>query len=695
MYKRHLLSKAVSLTILASIGATAIAADEKKEEYAPQAMENVIVIGEKTERSLKETTSSVSVITEETLNSMQHLSITDAVSNISNVVVLSGATPDIRGVSGNGSATGFNSFTGGAKARVSTLIDGVAEPFVADLTGDSGIWDVEQIEVFRGPQSTSNGRNSIAGSVYIKTKDPSFDWEGAARVGYRDQDGYIDTSGMISGPIVDDTLAFRLTAQQLTGDTISNAQEYEGNPADFDLNTLETQRLKGKLLWTPTEKLKTLFTVSTNSEKGNTGRVYYTLTGVDDYEPNFYRDMDTESTTASAKVDYQVSDNISIEVLAAYMDYQWGFDSYEEEATSQQYVRMDEQNTTIDAKLNFGLNNETLNGFIGFAHFERDQDFNSYNSVTYFGDDESTSTALYGEVTYSLTDRLNLISGLRVEKEEQDRYFHFTSYGEPSSDPLNTDETIILPKIALQYDLTEETIVSASARKGYNSAGGALKLDRDTDNNTIYYYYYYDEETVNTYELALRSSLANGTVSLNGSLFFNEYSGYQALSSTRKIVNMDAVETYGVELEAIAMLTPQWELRAGVGLLETEITDAGADYADADGNELNSAPNVTANLGTKYWISDALSVGLSANYVGEYYGDFTNTEERVAGDYTLARLNVNYEGEDWSIAAYVNNAFNEEGFLTIEPAVEGGRYPDGYAAIVEPRNIGVSATYRF
>ncbi|WP_444915854.1 TonB-dependent receptor [Microbulbifer sp. TRSA007] len=693
MYKRHLLSKAVSLTILASIGATAIAADERKEEYAPQAVENVIVIGEKTERSLKETTSSVSVITEETLNSMQHLSITDAVSNISNVVVLSGATPDIRGVSGNGSATGFNSFTGGAKARVSTLIDGVAEPFVADLTGDSGIWDVEQIEVFRGPQSTSNGRNSIAGSVFIKTKDPSFDWEGAARVGYRDQDGYIDTSGMISGPIVDDTLAFRLTAQQLTGDTISNAQEYENNPANFDLNTLETQRLKGKLLWTPTEKLEALFTVSTNSEEGNTGRMYYTLTGVDDYETYFYRDMDTESTTTSVKVDYQINDDISIEVLAAYMDYQWGFDSYEEEASSQQYVRMDEQNTTIDAKLNFGLTSDTLHGFIGFAHFEREQDFDSTGSTTYFGDDESTSTALYGEVTYALTNRLNLISGLRVEKEEQDRYFHFTSYGEPTSDPLNTDETIILPKIALQYDLTEDTIVSASARKGYNSAGGALSLVRDTEGNTSYNYYYYDEETVNTYELAVRSSLANGTINLSGNLFFNEYSGYQALSSSRVIVNMDEVETYGLELEAVAMLTPQWELRAGLGLLETEITDAGVDYADANGNELNSAPNVTANLGTKFWVTDAFNVGISANYVGEYYGDFSNTDERVAGDYVLARLNANYEGQDWTVSAYINNALDEEGYLTVEPV--SARYPDGYAAIVEPRNIGVSATYHF
>ncbi|AWF80430.1 TonB-dependent receptor [Microbulbifer sp. A4B17] len=693
MYKRQLLSKAVSLTILTSIGATAIAAEEKKDEYAPQAMENVIVIGEKTERSLKETTSSVSVITEETLNSMQHLSITDAVSNISNVVVLSGATPDIRGVSGNGSATGFNSFSGGAKARVSTLIDGVAEPFVADLTGDSGIWDVEQIEVFRGPQSTSNGRNSIAGSVFIKTKDPSFDWEGAARVGYRDQDGYIDTSGMISGPIIEDTLAFRLTAQQLTGDTISNAEEYEGNPADFDLNTLETQRLKGKLLWTPSEKLKTLFTVSTNSEEGNTGRMYYTLTGVDDYETYFYRDMDTESTTTSIKVDYQINDDISIEILTAYMDYQWGFDSYEEEASSEQYVRMDEQNITLDAKLNFGLTSDTLHGFIGFAHFEREQDFNSSGSTTYFGDDESTSTALYGEVTYALTDRLNLISGLRVEKEEQDRYFHFTAYGEPTNDPLNTNETITLPKIALQYDLTEDTVISASARKGYNSAGGALALLSGTQGTSSYHYYYYDEETVNTYELAVRSSLANGTISLSGNLFFNEYSGYQALNSSRVIINMDEVETYGAEVEAIAMLTPQWELRAGLGLLETEITDAGAEYSDANGNELNSAPNITANLSTKYWITDAINLGISANYVGEYYGDFTNTEERVAGDYVLTRLNANYEGQDWSISAYINNAFDEEGYLTVEPV--GARYPDGYVAIVEPRNIGVSATYHF
>ncbi|MFA0812323.1 TonB-dependent receptor [Microbulbifer epialgicus] len=682
MYIRRPLCSAASLAALTTLSAAAFAQGESNN--APQTMETVIVIGEKAERSLKDTTSSVSVITEETLNTMQHLSVTDAVSNIANVVVLSGAVPDIRGVSGNGSATGFNSFSGGAKTRVSTLIDGVAEPFVADLTGDTGIWDLEQIEVFRGPQSTSNGRNSIAGSIYIKTKDPSFDWEGAARAGYRNQDGYIDTAGMLSGPLVEDTLAFRITAQQLTGDTITNAEEYADNPADFDLNELETQRLKGKLLWTPTERLKTLFSVSTNSEEGNTGRMYYTLTGVEDYEPNFYRDMDTESTTTSVKVDYQINDNLSIEVLAAYMNYKWGFDTYEESRSSQQYVRMDEQNTTLDAKLSFGQTSETLHGFIGFAHFEREQDFNSNGSTIYFGDDESTSTSIYGEVTYALTERLNLIGGLRVENEEQNRNFNLSN--DTLIAGLETDETITLPKLVLQYDLTEDTAVSASARKGYNAAGGALNFSaRD--------YYYYDEETVNTYELAVRSSLANGTISLSGNIFFNDYSGYQALSSSRRIVNMDEVESYGTELEAIAMLTPQLELRAGLGLLKTEITHAGADYEDADGNELNSAPNVNASLGTKYWFSDALNVGFSANYVGEYYGDFTNTEERVAGDYTLVRLNINYEVENWTVSAFVNNALDEEAYLTLEPV--SIRNPEGYAAIVDPHNVGMSVTYNF
>lgn len=651
-----------------------------------QSMEHITVLGEKTERSLKDTSSSVSVITEEDLKTMQSLTMSNAISDIPNIVVLSGAAPDIRGVSGNGGASGFNAFSGGAKARVSTLIDGVVEPFVAFVTADSGIWDVEQVEVFRGPQSTNNGRNSIGGAVYVKTKDPTFDWEGAARLGYRNQDSYVDSSAVISGPLIEDELAFRASFQRLDGDTIDNPVIFESNPPEHDLNAIETNRLKTKLLWKPNaiEDFSALLTYSTNDEKGNSGRKYYVGDDPYSYEPIIPTYMDTESETISLKLDYEINDYMSVDFLAAVMDYQWAMDTYAETQAKEQFVKMDENNTTIDAKINFGNNNLTLNGFIGFAHFEREQDFYSLGAFPYNGDDTSDSNAIYGEVSYNFANAWTVIAGGRVEKETQKRDFSM-----PNSDinnvKLDESNTVSLPKLVLQYQVSDETTLSLSGRRGYNSAGGALSWPTKQ-------YYYYDAETVNTYEFTVRSSLTND-VNLSANMFFNNFDGYQALSSSRTIVNMDDAQTYGLELEMSAMVSDNFQVNAGLGLLKTEIKDAGDDYAEATGNELNSAPEITANISGKYWLTEAFNLGVSVNYVDEYFGDFANTEERKAGGYVLTRLNVNYETENWLIAAFVNNALDEQELVSNEPV--GRSYPRGYSAIVEPRNIGASVTYSF
>ncbi|MGL1957339.1 MAG: TonB-dependent receptor [Colwellia sp.] len=651
-----------------------------------QSIERITVMGEKTERSLKDTSSSVSVITEEVLKTMQNLSMSEAIADIPNVVVLSGAAPDIRGVSGNGGASGFNAFSGGAKTRVSTLIDGVVEPFVAFVTGDSGIWDIEQIEVFRGPQSTSNGRNSIGGAVYIKTKDPSFDWEGAARLGYRNQDSYIDTSAVISGPIIANELAFRASFQRLDGDTIDNPVIFDTNLPEHDLNAVETNRLKAKLLWKPAaiEDFSALLTYSTNDEKGNAGRKYYVGDDPYSYQPINPTYMDTESETVSVKLDYVINDSISIDFLASVMDFQWAMDTYAETEAAEQYVKMDEDNIMLDAKINFGNNNPTLNGFVGLAYFEREQDFFSLGAYPYNGDDTSDSTAIYGEVSYVFADDWTVIAGGRIEKETQERDFSMPGSGINNA-KLNESNTINLPKLVLQYKISDETTLSLSGRRGYNSAGGAL-------NFSTLEYYYYGEETVNTYEFTVRSSLSDD-INLSANVFFNNFDGYQALSSSRSIVNMDDAQTYGVEFEMSAMLTDNFQVNAGLGLLKTEIKDAGENYADATGNELNSAPEITANVGGKYWLTEELNFGISVNYVDEYFGDFANTEERVAGGYMLTRLNVNYETENWLVAVFVNNALDEQELVSNEPV--GRSYPRGYSSIVDPRNIGASVTYSF
>lgn len=171
---------------------------------------------------------------------------------------------------------------------------------------------------------------------------------------------------------------------------------------------------------------------------------------------------------------------------------------------------------------------------------------------------------------------------------------------------FNVKPKISLLALAVTYAWTPSTTLAVSARQGYNAGDGAL-------NFTAQEYYYYDDEKVNTYELSSRTQFENGRGYFNANIFYNDYDGYQALSSTR--------------------------------------------------------------------------------YISEYYGDFTNTEERIAGDYTLVRLNASYIMDNWLLIAYVDNLFDETAFVLKEPASTA--YPFGYAAIEDPRNVGFSVTYQF
>ena len=251
---------------------------------------------------------------------------------------------------------------------------------------------------------------------------------------------------------------------------------------------------------------------------------------------------------------------------------------------------------------------------------------------------------------------------------------------------LDDANTVTLPKLVLQYALNDNTTLAASVRRGYNSGGGALSLVESE-------YYYYDEEFVNTYELSSRSAFANGDVNLSANIFYNDFDGYQASNSARKITNIDKAVSYGIEAEFSAMLTENWQFISGVGLLDSEIKQADPSYGDIIGNQLNSAPHITANAGFKYWMNDAFSFGFSGNYVGEYFADINNTESRIAGDYVVARVSLDYQTDSWRVSGFVNNLFDEQALTVNEPASRS--YPDGYAAIIDPRNIGVSVMYRF
>jgi len=650
-------------------------------------LEHIVVLGEKVKRKMIDATSSVSVFDQEALNDMRYLSISNAVSEVANVVVLQGQSPNIRGVSGNGSAGGFNGVSGGARPRVTTLVDGVAEPFVADLTGDSGLWDMQQVEVFRGPQSTINGRNSMGGIIFVKTKDPSFDWTGAARIGYRNQEGYLDTAAVVSGPILEDELAFRLSAQHVDGESYEQEVIHANNPPSFDLNDLETTRVRGKLLWNPQhiQGLSGMLSISDLNEEGNAGRRYFELENTFDYVPIIERDIDTENTTLSLDIDYALNRDMSLDLMLSRTDYSFGFSSYDPNPATQQVMVINEDNWFVDARINFGLSDPRYTAFLGLSYFEREQDYDSSSAFSYFGGDQTDSKAIYGEVSYKLNPDWTLIAGGRIERESQDRNITRVLSGQdPQLSELDRAKTIALPKLVMQYHVSEDTTASLSVRKGYNGAGGALLWATGK-------YYYFDSESVITYEAGVRTNFEKGY--LNANFFFNQYDDYQGLGADRMISNIDEVDSYGLELELNYELTPDLMLRAGLGLLESDISDSSEAFSHFSGNELSGAPGLTASLGIDYWFNSMFKFGLSSNYIDEFYGDFTNADATQAGDYLLTRINLAYESEHWRINAYVDNVFDEKAYTNRQQADR--RYPNGLAAVEDPRNMGVSVTYMF
>ncbi|MEM1035891.1 MAG: TonB-dependent receptor [Pseudomonadota bacterium] len=225
----------------ALITAPAFAQEAPEEEEARQ--ETIIVSGEKIERSLQDTVSSVDVTTAEDIEQLNIVDLEDVLRRVGNagfVTTGSGRNEQftLRGVQSQG-------VTGGTNTPVSTLyIDGAVVPNQAAGAAISNAWDVEQVEVLRGAQSTVQGRNSLIGAIIVNTKDPTDEFDWAARATYANENAY-ELSGAVGGPVIEDQLAFRLSGQYTESDGF--IERLDGSNGDAE----ETTVLRGKLRFTP------------------------------------------------------------------------------------------------------------------------------------------------------------------------------------------------------------------------------------------------------------------------------------------------------------------------------------------------------------------------------------------------------------------------------------------------------------
>ncbi|MEM6649271.1 MAG: TonB-dependent receptor plug domain-containing protein, partial [Pseudomonadota bacterium] len=211
---------------------------------AQQGEDTIVVTGEKVFRSVQETTTSVDVVTSDEIDNLNIIDLEDALRRVGNagfVTTGNGRNEQftLRGVQSQG-------ITGGTNTPVATLyIDGAVVPNQAAGAAISNAWDVAQIEVLRGAQSTVQGRNSLIGSIVVNTVDPTNDPDFDAQVRYGEYGTY-DISAAGGGALVEDQLLIRLSGQY------SESEGFVERPDGSNADEEETTLLRGKLLFMPT-----------------------------------------------------------------------------------------------------------------------------------------------------------------------------------------------------------------------------------------------------------------------------------------------------------------------------------------------------------------------------------------------------------------------------------------------------------
>ncbi|MGJ3232173.1 MAG: TonB-dependent receptor [Oceanicaulis sp.] len=247
--------------LLAGLAAAPALAQSETDRDEPVAVDTIVIRGEKVDQDLQETVTSVGVVTGDQLELDGIASLGDAFDYIANVNRNNSEGGfSIRGIP-------FDNLLGAGSAPLAQIyVDGVTLGDQTTRFNADTIWDVDQVEVLRGAQSTVQGRNALAGAIIINTADPSYDFEGRARAQHLTTDesdmAYI-LSAAYGGPIVADTLAFRVAVERRESDGfVDNAVTGEDG-ADFN----DQWQARVKLLFEPTDTLSSQITVNYSQAK--------------------------------------------------------------------------------------------------------------------------------------------------------------------------------------------------------------------------------------------------------------------------------------------------------------------------------------------------------------------------------------------------------------------------------------------
>lgn len=694
MEQRHIIRLLGGVSMVALCALFPVAGQAQESSSDGYFLGTIIVTGDKMARSQQRTASSVTAVTEGEIASAKGAnSVTDVVSEMANVTYPAeggqGGTPTIRGQDGEGPSSGATAFFGGTSPRVAVNVDGHYLSYYELVYSSASIWDVDTIEVFRGPQTISQGANSIAGAFVVNTKDPTFEREGSMQFEYGTGNRR-RASLMASGEIAPD-LAARIALDYTGRD---NYIDYV-NPS-FSLGKTDqdlfSQTARAKLLWKPSSMPQFEAMLTFSHVDGNRPTWEAATAPYDDYDSTApsnpsWRNI---SNTTIADLSYAFDNGVT---LTNQLQYSSLFTRRTTSPVTSGSAVVDQETVSNETRLTFGDELSEWSGVAGLyaSHVDSDEQLQA-GGVSSFGDTKD-SFALFGGLNYRIDDRWTLSGSMRYQRDRVQR----SGTSPYTSAAVDYDESFDawLPKLSLSYDVNADTTVGAMVSKGYNPGGVSLGLSSGE-------WITYKPETSLDYELFARTRTLDGRLGLSANLFYTKYRNMQRYVTSEPVdgifeavtVNAEKAKSYGLELGFDFEATEALKIRGSIGLLETEIDKFTQAITDYTGNEFGRAPGRTISLAADWKVRPDVTLSGVVRHSGSYYSDDANLAATFVPTYTVANARVVYEPRDnLQLYAYVNNIFDERAVTSLRAS---RTVSSGYeATVVEPRVVGVGVKLDF
>lgn len=692
----HLLLKDTELSVSRTSSGGYIISKLDKNEIKEISLQPILVKGELQERTLQDSQTSVAVITGEELERRSDTSVRTVVERTAGISTsASGVGFVIRGIDERGVDANSS-----AAAAISTSLDGFRlTDFERRSTSFLSTWDLEQIEVLRGPQSTQAGRNALAGAVVLRSKDPTFESEAKIRGGLGDFDSE-QLAFALNQPIIEDKLAVRLTGEyDRTDGFVEN--NFIG---DDEEGELENKNIRGSIRFDPTEKISSVLKLS----------YIKSLDGGRFSDPEFLPDAETDNDadsftegqyrTANLRISYDVSSRYRMESETTYANRDFFFSGDFDGGPEPSSAATDSQNgESFSQELKLLYSDQRTNAVVGAFYTNINQssarvgtsrvsDIFPIAPPTLFADGgllnktDVENYAVFGEVDFDIIPSIRLILGGRYDYEENDEVdTTFSTINDPAfafllppsnETVVDSDYSEFLPKAGLVYSFNDDVSLGFTYQRGYRAGGSSFNLIQSQQ-------FAFDPEFTNNYELAFRSQWFNDRLTVNANAYFTDYKDQQVEIQLDPANDLDVIttnagesESYGAELEFRAQIGNDIEMYGSFGYNNTEFKDFLFNGEQLAGNEFRNAPEYTGSVGVDYFHSSGIFAGGSLSYTSGSFGNALNTPESRSGSRGLINVQAGYETDQFSIFGYVDNLTDKH-------------YLENTATVGDPRTYGI------